>query len=169
LRSHGWTRDFYKKNKIKNTISNYFNFILPGYNLRPTEINAVAGIQQLKKLRFFSKNRRINYNYLKKSLENKNYYTQEEIGIANPFWLTLVKKKQAKVNIKNTIYKLKQAGFEIRPIVTGNFVKQPVCKYFNFSKFKTLKNADYISRNGFAIGNSHLNLKKVINKLIKYL
>ena len=35
-------------------------------------------------------------------------------------------KKEAKVDLKKTIYKLKQAGFEIRPIVTGNFVKQAV-------------------------------------------
>jgi CDP-6-deoxy-D-xylo-4-hexulose-3-dehydrase len=171
LRSHGWTRDFYqKKKKInKSNIYNYFNFVLPGYNLRPTEINAVAGIQQLQKLRSFVNNRRINYNYLKKVIKSKNYYTQEEIGNSSPFWLTLIKKKEAKVDLKKTIYKLKQAGFEIRPIVTGNFAKQPVCRYFNFSKFGKLKNADYISKNSFAIGNSHLNLKKTINKLIKYL
>lgn len=51
LREHGWTRNlpsnkFFKKNKNFED----YNFILPGFNVRPTEINAAIGIEQLKKL-----------------------------------------------------------------------------------------------------------------------
>ena len=53
LRSHGWDREFSNKNFYSR-----FNFILPGYNLRPTEINSVIGIEQLKKIDLFNKIRK---------------------------------------------------------------------------------------------------------------
>ena len=61
-RAHGWSRglsenelDIFSKNrninlKEYNKIDNRYLFLDQGYNLRPTEINASFGIQQLKKL-----------------------------------------------------------------------------------------------------------------------
>ena len=48
LRAHGWTRNLPKKNSITSIKSSdkfkeTFNFVLPGYNLRPTEINELRG------------------------------------------------------------------------------------------------------------------------------
>ena len=54
LRAHGWTRDLPENNSlIKKSSDNFqemFNFIVPGYNLRPMEISCAIGIEQLKKL-----------------------------------------------------------------------------------------------------------------------
>ena len=54
LRAHGWTRDIPSNNSIykvkKKDFDSEYKFILPGYNLRPSEINASIGIEQLKKL-----------------------------------------------------------------------------------------------------------------------
>ena len=55
LRAHGWTRDLpnnncVNDNKSKNQFEESFNFVLPGYNLRPLEIEAAVGLEQLKKL-----------------------------------------------------------------------------------------------------------------------
>ena len=54
LRAHGWTRNLPSKNllsnKHKDSFYNHFNFILPGYNLRPIEFTAAIGLEQLKKL-----------------------------------------------------------------------------------------------------------------------
>ena len=52
-----------------------------------------------------------------------------------------------------------------RPIVSGNFLRNKVSKYLNFKVYGKLKNADYISKNGFAIGNNHYNLSKNLTKL----
>ena len=51
LREHGWTRRLPNSKFYKKSI-NYedYNFVLPGFNLRPTEINAAIGLVQLKKL-----------------------------------------------------------------------------------------------------------------------
>lgn len=44
IRAHGWTRDLSKNSKLYNKTNNdfyeKFNFILPGYNLRPLELEA---------------------------------------------------------------------------------------------------------------------------------
>ncbi len=169
LRSHGWIRDLpnknFIKNKSKNNFDNSFNFLLPGYNLRSTEINAAAGIQQLKKLPNFIKQRRKNYFFYKKIFKNNKFILQEEVGNSSSFWLTFIIKKEFKIKRIDLINKLKSIGVECRPIVSGNFVKNEVCNYLNFKIFGQLKNANYISHNGFAIGNSHHDLTKKLTKL----
>ena len=59
LRSHGWTRelesDDYSKNNYTSKFENAFKFVLPGYNLRPNELNGVLGQCQLKSLVNFLK------------------------------------------------------------------------------------------------------------------
>ena len=100
LRSHGWIRDLPNKNlirnKSKNDFDNSFNFLLPGYNLRSTEINAAAGIQQLKKLPFLIKQRRKNASLYQKLFKNSKFIIQKEIGISSSFWLTFIIKKKIK-------------------------------------------------------------------------
>ncbi len=169
LRSHGWIRDLPKKNLIENKsksdFDNSFNFLLPGYNLRSTEINAAAGIEQLKKLPNLIKKRRKNAKIYQNIFKNSKFILQKEIGKSSSFWLTFVIKKELKIQRNNLIKKLKNIGVECRPIVSGNFIKNKVCKYFNFKIHGKLKNADYISKNGFAIGNNHHDLSDNLKKL----
>jgi len=169
LRSHGWIRDLPKKNLIENKsksdFDNSFNFLLPGYNLRSTEINAAAGIEQLKKLPNLIKKRRKNAKIYQNIFKNSKFILQKEIGKSSSFWLTFVIKKELKIKRNNLIKKLKNIGVECRPIVSGNFIKNKVCKYFNFKIHGKLKNADYISKNGFAIGNNHHDLSDNLKKL----
>jgi hypothetical protein len=40
------------------------------------------------------------------------------------------------------------AGFEVRPILIGNFAKNEVMKYCDYTIHSTLKNADYIDAHG---------------------
>ncbi len=173
LRSHGWIRDLPNKNLIRNKskddFNNSFSFLLPGYNLRSTEINAVAGIKQLRKLPFLIKQRRKNANFYKKIFKDSKFVIQKEIGNSSSFWLTFIIKKEFKINRNFLIKKLKKVGVECRPIVSGNFLKNKVCKYLNFKVSGKLKNADYISENGFAIGNNHHDLSKNLIKIKKFL
>jgi CDP-4-dehydro-6-deoxyglucose reductase, E1 len=57
LRSHGWLKDLPEEKangiRAKYGIDNFrqpFTFVIPGYNLRPTDLNAVLGMLQIKKL-----------------------------------------------------------------------------------------------------------------------
>ena len=63
IRAHGWTRNLPNINLIsnKNINDNFlesFRFVLPGYNLRPMEISGATGLEQLKKLPSFLKQRK---------------------------------------------------------------------------------------------------------------
>ena len=45
--------------------------------------------------------------------------------------------------------------YETRPVVTGNFLRQPVIKYYDFEVFGSLPNAEWLHDNMLMIGNSH--------------
>ena len=65
LRAHGWTRNLPKFNhvcgtKSEDSFEESFRFVLPGYNVRPLELEAAIGIEQLKKLPGFITERRRN-------------------------------------------------------------------------------------------------------------
>ena len=61
--------EIFKKNPLvyekKQKLFEQYNFILPGYNVRPNEIYAAIGIQQLKKLDKMIIQRRKIWPYLK--------------------------------------------------------------------------------------------------------
>ena len=56
-------------------------------------------------------------------------------------------------------------GIECRPIVAGNFTKQPVIKRLNHSIKGELLNAERIDELGIFFGNDSRDLKKQIKKL----
>ena len=77
VRSHGWLRDFnetekkklYKKNKISD-FQSQFSFFYSGFNIRSTELNALIGISQIKKIKKITKIRNRNFNIYKNELSD---------------------------------------------------------------------------------------------------
>jgi len=162
LRSHGWTRDAVNKKLLTKNYQKFENyqFVLPGYNLRPTEINAAIGLVQLKKLNNFIKIRRNNFNLCQKIFQNNKIFTiQKENGKSSAFSFIFIFKKEY-LNIKDKIFKkLKKYNIQYRLITGGCFTKHEVKKYFNYSVYKNLNNANYIHENGFFLGNAAVDLK----------
>jgi CDP-4-dehydro-6-deoxyglucose reductase, E1 len=163
LRSHGWTRDLSKNFYLKKDQKKYENycFTLPGYNVRPTNLNAAIGIEQLKKLNNLIKIRRKNHKIFSKIFENdKRFIFQKFNKEHSCFAFTLIFRPQFRY-LKNKVFKaLKKNKIEFRLITGGSFFKHPVKKYFKYSKFNGSKNVDYVHENGFFIGNHPKNLKK---------
>jgi len=158
LRAHGWTRNLPKDSEIyqKNPDEFYelFNFILPGYNLRPLEIEAAIGIEQLKKVDKIIENRRENAQYFKERLDNMRIYdTQKEIGESSWFGFPIILKEKYQGKRDLVVNFLKEKGIEVRPIVAGNFLRNPVIKYLDYDISGNVKNSDYIHDNGFFVGN----------------
>ena len=60
--------------------------------------------------------------------------------------------------------RLNKLGIETRPLISGNFARQPAVKLYNLDSGKDLKNANYVDKNSFFIG---LHNKKINNKLLK--
>ena len=173
LRAHGWTRNLPKKNKVSgiksdNEFEESFKFMLPGYNLRPLELSGAIGCEQLKKLPSFISNRRQNASHFKEIMSNKeNFVIQREIGSSSWFGFSIIVKEENGLSRNEFINFLNKNSIEYRPIVTGNFAKQPVIKYLNADLSGNLENADYVDRNGLFIGNNHEDIRKDLDLLLK--
>ena len=137
LRSHGWTRHLPEKN-VFGVKPGKFDFLFPGYNLRPTEMQSAIGLCQLEKLDAIIKVRRENaYNFPLK--------TQKEIGQSSWFGFTVFDEDMERVS----------KVCETRPVVTGNFLRSPSIKHYKYEVFGKTPNADYIHDKACFIGNSH--------------
>ena len=173
LRAHGWTRNLPKENLVCDTKSDdpfeeSFRFVLPGYNVRPLEMSGALGIEQLKKLPHLIAERRKNGVLLQDALENHpELLIQSEIGDSSWFGFSLVIKPGSTWTRKELVKKLTDLGFECRPIVTGNFAKNEVVKYFNSEVHGHLKNAEHMDKNGLFFGNHHYSMKEAISQLQK--
>ena len=174
IRAHGWTRNLPKENLVANKSDDWFEesfrFVLPGYNVRPVEMSGAIGLKQLKKLPSFLKKRRENANLFVNLFKNHpDFIIQKEIEKSSWFGFSLIIKPGSKRKRNEVINILEKNKVEYRPIVTGNFVKNDVLKYFDYSIHKKLKNADHLHDNGFFVGNSHEELSKNIKFLKKIL
>lgn len=161
LRAHGWTRDLPKRNlvcsdKSDDPFEESFRFVLPGYNVRPLEMEGALGVEQLKRLPNMIKERRKNGKLLQAALNNHpEIMIQQEIGESSWFGFSLVIRPGSQLTRKALVAKLNELRFECRPIVAGNFAKNEVVKYFDSEVHGTLKNAEHIDQNGLFIGNHH--------------
>ena len=171
LRAHGWTRNLPKFNhvtgeKCEDLFEESFKFVLPGYNLRPLEMSGALGIEQLKKLPNLIEGRRKNGARFQSILANHPFFSiQCEIGKSSWFGFSLVLRKEANIRRSDFVQKLTTLGFECRPIVGGNFAKNEVLKYFDYSIHENLDNAEYIDNNGLFIGNHHYPIDEAIEVL----
>ncbi len=177
LRAHGWTRNLPKNNLVCGTKSDdlfeeSFRFVLPGYNVRPLEMEGAIGQEQLKKLPMFVSERRKNAVHFQELFKNnKKFIIQKEIGNSSWFGFSLVLRSEAERNIdrKKIVSILQKHNIECRPIVAGNFAKNEVVKFFNHEIHGDLKNAQWIDKNGLFVGNHQYDIRREIDLLAKAL
>lgn len=175
LRAHGWTRNLPKENLVTGTKSDNpfdesFKFVLPGYNVRPVEMSGAIGIEQLKKLPKFIKERRENAKYFLKEIREIPFLRfQHEIEESSWFGFAIILDENSPISRNDLVNILIAKKIDCRPIVAGNFAKNEVIKFFNYEIHQELKNSDYIDKNGFFVGNHQFNIKKEIDLLIKTL
>ena len=173
LRAHGWTRNLPKHNlvcseKSDDPFEESFRFVLPGYNVRPLEIEGALGIEQVKRLPMLIAERRKNGKLLQAAMNNHpDLIIQKEIGESSWFGFSLVIRPNSRLTRKVLVVKLNELGFECRPIVAGNFAKNEVVKYFDSEVHGTLKNADHIDQYGLFVGNHHYPIPDAFTELAK--
>jgi len=180
LRAHGWTRGLPEKNFVHDkdgeTFNDLFRFVLPGYNLRPNEIFAAIGTHQLDKLHGLVEIRRKNaYSFLDEVHGNNkvrnNIRTQSFHTKSDPSWFgfSMVLVGEFANRRKELVEVLYKNDIECRPIVAGNFTKNPVMSHMDCEIFGDLRNVDYIDKNGLFVGNSGVNLVNEIHFLVSTL
>lgn len=170
LRAHGWTRHLPTINKISNKSNNWFEesfrFVLPGYNVRPVEMSGVIGVEQLKKLPNFLTERRKNAKtFIELFKDSKDFYIQQDIDNSSWFGFSFIIKPESKLNRMDIVKLLEENHIDCRPIVTGDFTKNEVLKYFDYEIFGEMRNAQYLDRKGFFVGNHQVDLTEEIKHL----
>lgn len=167
-RSHGLAResvifDYYAD--LHKDIDKSFLFVTDGYNFRNTELSAVLGLSQLKKLD----------NSIK--IRNKNY--KQFCDITKSFWHSIAPMDYVETSsnfcfplicntesIKKKLEsKLQKHNIEYRPIVSGNLLKHPFLEGYKICSKKKRFNVDVIHKNGLYLGNNQFINKTHLNKL----
>ena len=180
VRSHGWDRnlDSDKKDYLrrKNGIDDFYSrytFYVSGYNLRPTEISAFLGLEQLRYMDLINKIRNKNFKEFDKIAKSNLKFQKLNLSHMNfisNFAYPLVCKKME--TFRQYRQKFEHNNVEIRPIVGGSIVEQPFFKeYLKKNKLHfNCPNAKKIHQLGFYIPNNPElteNEKKMICSLLK--
>jgi CDP-6-deoxy-D-xylo-4-hexulose-3-dehydrase len=160
LRAHGWTRDL-PSNKFlpidKNEFTKLFRFVLPGYCLRPMEINALLGLERLKRwpqvYAMRSKNQ-LMFEQLFSKIDSvsiqKLHQGQSTFGFG-----VLMPSHELREVLIDSCHK---SGIQCRPIVAGNFLSNPVCDRIEHLTYGNFKVSDCIDNCGIFFGNSNTDL-----------
>jgi CDP-6-deoxy-D-xylo-4-hexulose-3-dehydrase len=177
MRSHGWSRDRTDALKWKNDFNSElstslisqnqlkFQFITTGYNLRPLEIEAAIGIEQLKDLDSFVRRRRYIAKFLKDALKETIFEIIDGGTLNNSSleeshsWMFICLRVNKKITqeIRIMLDKLlEEYEIESRPALTGNFLAQPVMKMLNeMPDPMDFPTAQLVSTNYFMVSAHH--------------
>jgi CDP-6-deoxy-D-xylo-4-hexulose-3-dehydrase len=175
LRAHGWTRELPESNfvfpKTGKPFEDQFKFVLPGYNLRPLELEAAIGIEQLKKLPNLVKQRRLNAQNLHTRIKERfpDILLQIEHGQSSWFGFSMILDGENSGKRQELIEIFHELEIECRPIVAGNFTKNPVVRHLNYAPIPPLPNSEKLDRDGLFVGNHHYNLENELWHLEKAL
>lgn len=165
-RSHGMARNL-EPDEFERVCSEYpdldpqFLFVTDGYNFRSTELNAVLGLEQLKRLDNTIDIRNDNYKGFVSIIHKypdkfeQVYFDNNDSNYAFP---VICKTPEL---LKKLKVLLKENDIEYRPIVSGNLLRHPFLTKWR----KPMPNADILNDRGLYIGNNQFvnsdNIKKL--------
>jgi CDP-4-dehydro-6-deoxyglucose reductase, E1 len=161
LRSHGMVRESTLDEIRKSYITNHpdlnpdFIFAFPAYNVRPTEIGAVIGSSQLKRLDENNKMRQHNLGLFLSHLDSSKYQTEfADEGSCN-YAFTLVLNEPDTALRDRVEQALRQHGVEFRRGLSGggNQLRQPYLRKIMGNEFERYPNVNHVHFFGWYIGN----------------
>jgi CDP-6-deoxy-D-xylo-4-hexulose-3-dehydrase len=162
LRSHGMVRESGSEQLKRSFHSQYpdlnpdFIFAFPAYNVRSTEINAVLGRTQLKRLDQNNEHRRANLRLFLDHLDPEKYRTDFEVEGSCNYAFTLILKRPDPGFSAKVEHRLREAKVEFRRGTSGggNQLRQPyVRKLLGDRAFENYPKVDHVHFYGYYIGN----------------
>jgi CDP-6-deoxy-D-xylo-4-hexulose-3-dehydrase len=162
LRSHGMVRESSSDELRQSYAERHpdlhpdFIFAFPAYNMRSTEINAVMGRSQIKRLNENNKLRSENLTLFLENLDPTKYQTDFAIAGSCNYAFTLVLKRPDTVFLSKVMKTLREHGVEYRRGASGggNQLRQPYLKrLLGDADLKQFPNVEHVHFYGFYIGN----------------
>jgi CDP-6-deoxy-D-xylo-4-hexulose-3-dehydrase len=162
FRSHGMVREASTEATRRPYWEKYpdlnpdFIFAYPAYNVRSTEINAVLGRSQLKRLDANNQKRIENLSIFLNNLDPEKYQTDFRTEGSCNYAFTLILRKPDTVLRDNVMQALRSRGIEFRRGTSGggNQLRQPyIKKHLGEIDLKDFPNVDHVHFYGFYIGN----------------
>jgi len=163
MRSHGWDRDLpkwkQKELREKHDCTDFdalYNFYVPGFNLRATDLQAFIGLRSIDKLDKYVIKRKINFeNYLSLIKNNKLQLLNDSNNIISNFAMPIMHEQRDSI-----VRDLIEADIEVRPLIAGNMASKPM--WVNKYPQPSLPNAELLEKKGFYIPNHQdLTLKDI--------
>jgi len=161
FRSHGMVREVTSpelKEEYKTKFPDLnpdFIFAYPAYNMRSTELNAVLGREQLKRLDANNVIRSENLQLFLKGLDSTKYWTEFDCEGSSNYAFTLVI-RQADPEFRDRLEKaLRAAGVEFRRGTSGggNQLRQPYLRRLFGNEFEKYPKVNHVHFYGYYIGN----------------
>ena len=143
----------------------------PGYSVRPLEMSGAIGSVQLKKWPKMKEKRIKNAQAFRYKFEEvPGVQLQKEVGESSWFGFSIVLIDHLEGKRDKVVKAFTENGIECRPIVAGNFMRNPVIEYMQYYKNGNYTNSNYIHDNGLFIGNDIRDLRdnlEVLYDIIK--
>lgn len=162
IRSHGMVRES-TDNSLKNRyaeensdLSPDFIFAYPGYNFRNSEIGAVLGRSQLKRLDSNNDLRRNNFRVFLNNLDPNKYRTDFDCEGSSNYAFNLILKEKDPALREKVEYLFRTKGIEFRRGSSGggNQLRQPYLKKLLPEKeYERYPEVEHIHFYGYYIGN----------------
>lgn len=180
LRSHGMLREstdeLLKLGILQDNpeLNKDFVFVVPAYNMRSTEINAVIALNQLQRLDANNIIRKENLDIFLDNLDRKKFFTEFERNGNSNYAFTLLLRDQD-FSLRNKVEtELSSNGVEFRRGMSGggNQLRQPYLKNLFPEEYKKYPNTEHVHHFGWYIGNypelekdKILELTNLLNKI----
>lgn len=173
MRSHGWDRDLpttkQKELRDKYSIDDFsalYNFYVPGFNLRATDLQAFIGLRAIDKLFGYSQKRNKNFFVYLNNIKGNllEFKITDNVFISN-FAFPVVNKNKEQI-----IKELTSNNIEVRPLIAGNMANKPM--WYSKYDVPSLPNCELIDAHGFYLPN-HQDLTEeeimtIVNIVNKY-
>ncbi len=159
-RAHGWVRDRRDRDQWTRDhpdIDARFLFLTTGYNVRPTEVGAAFGPHQLARLPGFLQQRRANAAAWLRLLDGHRDLFEPLRDPAPDahgwFALPLVVREDCGIARHEVAAAMEASSIETRPILVGDFTRQPAVRDIAYGVLGRLEGAQAIGHRGIMIGN----------------
>jgi CDP-4-dehydro-6-deoxyglucose reductase, E1 len=163
LRAHGWSREQSNREELEamnREIDPRFLFINVGFNVRPMEIQAAFGLEQLGRLDEMNRNRRMNTTLIRRAfVESPRWREQLLFPVSPPgldacwFGFPFLVNPSVPLDYRRFTGQLMKLKIDTRPIVSGNMDLQPAVRLFDVERgMSPFSGAQQIHDRGVFIG-----------------